>query len=337
MMRGRLYVDGYDVYARFGVYVADNGWASLVAYPPLKSYEQNDWQEEDGVEADLSAPVLNTREVSLTFAIAGIYSRYFDFVELLSDRAYHTFECAFVGRTYKLRLVSQSSRTYAVTFGLETLKFADDFPFYGYTYQAPSSRVLPCGDYLIDGLRTTDYGVRILQGSFAEVLKTAAVKQNMLRNIDTQTGATYDNEGAVTYKAKDVKLTCLLHADTLTELWRNYDALLHDLIQPEERTLHVTELEQDFPFCYKSCTVEEFCPTGRIWMKFALTVTFTRDFRIDENGMILAAEDGTPIITEDGGYFIDLLPDRFSYDSLRLVNDRRTMRLTSDGGLRFND
>lgn len=336
MMSGRLYIDGFDVYKQFGVYVPDGGWSSLIAFPPLKSYEQNDWAEEDGVEADLSAPVLNTREVSLTFAISGVFSRYNDFIELLSDGAYHVFDCAVIGRSYTLRLVSQSNREYAVTFGRETLRFADDFPFSGYTYKAPSSLMTANDDYLIDGVQTANYGLRVLQGSFAEVLKTAAVKQNMLRNIKTRTGAIYDAKNVI-YKAKDVKLICLMRAETLTELWRNYDALLYNLIQPNERTLSVKELEQDFPFCYKSCQVSEFYPEGRIWLKFTLTLTFTRDFRINEDGTILVSEDGIPIVTEDGVYYIDLLLDRYGYKSVRFVNDRETLRLTSDGNFRFND
>lgn len=336
MMSGKLFVDGKDVYKQFGIYVPDGGWSSLIAFPPLKTCEQNDWQEEDGVEIDLSEPVLNSREVSLTFAISNVFSRYNDFIELLSDGSYHVFDCAVIGRRFTLRLVSQSNREYAVTFGRETLKFADDFPFPDYTYKAPSSGMAANDAYLIDGVQTTNYGLRVLQGSFAEVLKTAAVKQNMLRNIKTQSGAIYDGE-IVFYKAKDVKLNCLMRAETLTELWRNYDALLHDLIQPNERTLSVKELEQDFPFCYKSCQVTEFYPDGRIWLKFTLTLTFTRDFRINEDGTILVCEDGTPVVTEDGVYFIDLLLDRYGFDSVRFVNNRQTLRLTADGSFRFNN
>lgn len=336
MMSGKLFVDGFDVYKQYGVYVPDDGWASLVAYPPLKSFEQNDWNEEDGIEADLSEPVLNSREINLTFAISGVFSRYNDFIERLSDGAYHVFDCVVIGRKYTLRLISQSNRDYTVTLGRETLRFADDFPFPDYKYKQPLSSVPECDDYSVDGVQTTNYGIRVLQGSFAEILKTAAVKQNMLRNIRTQSGVIYDGKH-VWYKAKDVKLNCILRADTLTELWRNYDAFLFDLIQPDERFLRVKEIEQEFPFCYKSCNVTEFFPDGRIWLKFTLTITFTRDFRINEDGTLLVAEDGTPIVTEDGVYFIDLFLDEYSYDSVRFVNNKRTLRLTSKGKFRFNN
>ena len=67
-----------------------------------------------------------------------------------------------------------------------------------------------------------------------------------------------------------------MRADTLDELWRNYDALLYDLTRPNERKLRVKDLGKEFSFCYKSCQVTEFYPTDKIWLQFALTVTFTK-------------------------------------------------------------
>lgn len=128
-----------------------------------------------------------------------------------------------------------------------------------------------------------------------------------------------------------------MRADNIEQLWQNYDALLYDLIQPNERVLWVKELEQEFPFYYKSCSVSEFYPEDRIWLKFTLTVCFTRDFRLDESGTVLATEDGIVVYTENGVYAIDLMLDSFSYVSMRLVNNRQTLRLTANGNMRFNN
>lgn len=76
MITGRLYIDGDDAYKQYGVYVVKGGWNDLVAFPPLKTVPSNDWQEEDGIEADLSNPVLNTKEVQLKVAFSGTYSRF---------------------------------------------------------------------------------------------------------------------------------------------------------------------------------------------------------------------------------------------------------------------
>lgn len=338
MMNGKLYIDGNDAYLQFGVYVISGGWNELLALPPLKTVKSNDWQEEDGIEADLEAPVLNTRELTMKFAISGAFSHYYDFLALLGDGAYHTFRCEEIGRTFRLRLVSHSNLDTAKILGFLSVKFADDFPLLDYTYAAPTGGGVPVvEDYCVDDIPLTDYGVRVLQGSLDEVMKGGTVKQAMLRNIASQGGAQYDSAGAVHYKSKDVKLTCLLRADSLSEMWRNYLALLHDLTQPEERLLFVAALEAEFPFYYKSCSVKDFSPVGRVWLEFTLTVVFTGCFRLDEDDMILATEDGIAVYTEDDEYAINVRPNRFAYPTLRFVNTEASMRLTSSGTMRFNN
>lgn len=335
-MINRLFIDGNDAYLQYGVYVTSGGFNELVAFPPLKSVESNDWQEEDGVEADLSAPVLNTREVQIKFAFGGLFSRFCAFIELLSDGAYHEFYCAYIQRTFTLRMTQQPNLDVVRMLGTATIKFSDDFPMQGYKYKAPVSEVTPSDDYSLDNTPFTDYGCRILKGSLSEIMKTAQVKQNLLRNIKTKTGAIYDGK-RVTFKSKDVKLSCLMRAESLTELWRNYDALLHDLIQPEERTLTVRELEQDFPCYYKSCQVSDFYPDGKIWLEFTLTLTFTGAFRLDDNDFVLSTEDGIIVFTEDNENAIEMLPDSFNAASMQLVNDRSHIRLINNGNIRFNN
>ena len=307
MKSGCLYIDGVDVYTEYGVYVIEGGWMELVNLPPLKTVTSNDWQEEDGVEVDTESFVLNTREVTLKFAVSGAYSRIAQFIEYLSDRTVHTFLCAEIGRTFRLRLVSTASLEYLPLLGFLSMKFADDYPLDGYTYAEPTGGGLAAIDaYRIDGVRFSDYGVRLLKGSLAEVLKTPNVKTALLRNIPSQAGAIYDTEGVVTYKTKDVKLTCLLRADSLSEMWRNYYALLYNLVRPMQHVLYVDALGQSFDCYYKSCSVSDFVPTGRVWLQFTLTLTFTGDSRI--------------IVTEP---------------ALRFVNSAASLRFTSSGAVRF--
>lgn len=306
-MRGRLYIDGEDVFLKYGAYVVSGGWNELVAMPPLKAVKSNDWQEEDGIEADLSAPVLNTREVTIKFAIVGDFDRYYDFIELLSDGSTHTFRCAEIGRIFRLRLVSQASLDLAKLLGFLSLKFADDYPLDGYEYEAPTGGGLAqSDDYTLDGVRFSDYGVRLLKGSLNEVMKLPAVKPALLRNVASQSGAIYDTQAKITYKSKDAKLTCLLRADSLSEMWRNYYALLHDLTQPNERLLGVAALDEEFPCYYKSCAVMGFGIEGRIWLQFSLTLTFTGSPRIGAD-TVIATENGDVLVTEDGTNVIDLM------------------------------
>lgn len=305
MMSRRLYLDGVDVYDAYGVYImdsgSDGGLCSLIAYPQLKPFEQQDWPEEDGIEVDLSAPVLDTRELSLTFAFSGMYNGYEEFVAVLSDGAYHVFDFADIGRKYTLRLISQSNCDYAIILGSETLRFADDFPLPDYRYRAPAGNISEDDDYLIDGRPVSAYGLRLLQGALSEIKKTPAVKPNMLRDIPTKAGVIYDPE-RVLYQSKDVRLNCLMRAETMQQLWHNYDALLYDLIRPQERTLGVKVIDWEFPCYYKSCQVTEFFADGKIWLKFVLTLTLTRNLRL--NGFVYLITEYTAediyIVLEDG-------------------------------------
>lgn len=99
----------------------------------------------------------------------------------------------------------------------------------------------------------------------------------------------------------------------------------------------MNDLEEEFPFHYKSCQVTEFYPDGKIWLQFTLTVTFTTDFRISDDDMVLATVDNVIVFTEDNEYAIEMLPDKFSLPTVRFVNNRATLRLTGNGKFRFNN
>ena len=290
------------------IFVVKGGWNELVAMPPLKPVPYNEWQEEDGIEADLSAPRLNTREISLKIAVTELYNGYILFSELLSDGAYHEFECVEIGRKYRLRLVSMPSLSNIRDYGWVSIKFADDFPLKDYEYVDPQSSLPTNDDYCMDGKPLSDYGAIVLKGIVAEILKQPTVKTNLLRNTALNAGAIYDPK-VVTYKSKDVKVKMLMRAETLPQLWRNYDALLYDMIQPDERTLDIIDLAESYPCYYKSCQVDNFFPTGKIWLEFTLTFAFIRDFRIGDEPL-LASEDAIWIVTEEENDFITLKPDK---------------------------
>ena len=150
-MSGRFYIDGKDAFTEYGIYVQEGGYNELVAFPPLKAVTSNDWQEEDGIEPDLSEPTLNTKEFSLKIVLSGMDYRWGGFIERLSDKAYHTFDFREIGRTYRLRLVSNPNTDLATLLGFITIKLADDFPLDGYTYKEPESTVPGSDYYELDG------------------------------------------------------------------------------------------------------------------------------------------------------------------------------------------
>lgn len=270
-MRGQLYIDGRDAYSQFGVFITKGGYDELLAYAPLKKVHSVDWQEEDGEEFDLWSPVLDSRELSIPFAMQGAECDPGAFIASLSDQAYHSFEFRAIGRTHRLRLVSQAGLKLGRRLGMFALRFADDFPLEGYAYEAPASALCDQADYQIDGVRLSRYGVCVLEASSEQIVKMPAVKKNLLRNIESQAGVIYD-DAVVRFQTKEVKITCLMRARTLSGFWRNYDALLFDLTRPGERQFAAHRVE--YACYYKNCSTMEFAQAGGVWFKFSLGLVF---------------------------------------------------------------
>ncbi len=276
-MTGRTFIDGKDIYTSFGAFVTEGGYADLARFPSLKSVEYNDWHEEDGIEPDLSDPKLDTKEITITFAIRGGKGKTDDLIQLLSDKVSHLFDFREIGLSVNLRLASASAPTVAGQLRLLPLTFADDSPLEDYEYAEPHSSMPQITDCLIDGRKLSDYGVRLLQGTQASLERIPDVKMNLLRNIAGASGALYDTEGEVTYKSRDVTLQCLMRAPSLAEFWLNRNALLYDLVRPDERVLSAGMIGRDFKCFYKSMSVIEFIPVNGVWMKFSLNLTVTND------------------------------------------------------------
>ncbi len=306
MERDTLYIDGINAREEYGVIVRGNNYMSLMEMPPLKDVEYNDWQEEDGIEPDLSEPRLDTKVVTLQFAMLDNVIGWGDFLNDINDGAYHEFKFTVLGnRTFRLRLLSNpNSEGMQDRFGFASLKFSDDFPLKGYQYQAPVSDIDVNEDFDMDGKPLTYWGVRVLEGTLDNIKTAPVVKTNLLRNLETEEGAQYDPKN-VTFKAKEGKVYCFMRANSMDELWRNYDAFLYDLTRPGNRTLYVEDTGEEYPCFYQSCEVTEFSATGRVWFKFTLTLCFY-SFRLGVTDIVLATEDKMVVITEDGEYMIDL-------------------------------
>lgn len=289
MMGGRWTVDGRGLYSDFGLVVPEGGCGELAAFPPLKAVAFNEWQEDDGIEADLDSPALSTRSVSLKLIEVRDMANLDGLLGVLSDGAYHDFHLTPLNRTFTLRLVSMPNLELRNALGFVTLRLADDFPLAGYEYVAPSSQIPVKTDYTIDGSPLTDYGVRVLIGTMASIYKSADVRQNLLRDIRALNGVLYDAEG-VTYKSRDIKVRCLMRARTPAEFWRNHDALLYDLVRPGLRQLHVSGTATTYGCFYKSCKTDRFFPDSGIWWEFTLTLTLTGVQALDGNYLRVSAD-----------------------------------------------
>lgn len=273
-MKGVLYIDGVDVYEAYGVSVSDAAYDDLVCLPSLKDIPFNDWHEKNGIDPDLSSPVVAPMTISIPFHIIGSYSHYMAFIAAITADAYHIFNFAAISLKKELRLVSCGEPRSTYDLIAFSLTFADDNPTSGYTYLAPNSEMQKLGDYLLDGVDMASYGVRILKGTLDSIKKAPDVKENLRRDLATISGALYDGS-IVTYQSKTASIHCLMKAGDAIEFWRNRNALLYDLTKPDSRILSVTELGKDIPCFYKGCSVACFYPDGgRYWFEFTLNLEF---------------------------------------------------------------
>lgn len=272
----RLYIGEYDVGDNNFACTAFGGFDELIAFPPLKTPPANDWQEERGFDPDLSAPVLDTREVTLRLSAtnAGDYE---NTLQLLDKMPVVEVSAPSIGRSWLLRFIAPTDSAHSSTFGL---KFADDTPMRGYTYQPPNAEkerewILSTSrrdDFVITESPKrsfADYGARVLGDVVDEMERRNEVKTGLLRKFSTKPGAFYDKAAMFCEKGADRQVLLLMRADTLAELWRNYDALLFDLIRPGARRY------KEAPFYYSSCRVDKFIPDEpRPWLQLTLSLTF---------------------------------------------------------------
>lgn len=273
-MRGVLYIDNVDIYTSCGVSVSDLAYDDLVCFPELKPIAFNDWHEQNGIEPDLSEPVIDAKTITIPFYVSDVETGYNAFIDLISDGSYHIFNFAQIGLVKELRLVSSGELKSVRGLASFDLTFSDDEPQKGYVYEDPKSVIARLGDFKLDGIDFADYGIRMLNGTMDSIMQRPDVKENLKRNVSVSVGVKYDGEKVV-YKSRTAQLRCLMRAENKEEFWNNRNALLYNLVKPGARTLTVSKLQKDIECFYKGCEVKCFFPdNGKYWFEFTLSLEF---------------------------------------------------------------
>lgn len=297
-MEGGCYIDGKNIYTSYGAVFVRGGIDEFLTFPSLADPPANDWPEEDGIEVDLENPVLNPREITLSFYAEDACS----LIDQISKPGYHVFRVPRLGREWNLRLSSHSDNKVWFDSTRFALKLVEDAPvrLEEYNPAGDCGVILPEGEYEIDDVPLRDYGVTVIDGR-KELLKSPTVKQNMLRKIQVIDGQIYDADQLV-FNSKECTFKCLMQAKDMSRFWRCYDAFFNDLIQPGLRTLYVEYTAEEYPVYYKKMSGCKFLQLDKygVVLEFDLTFVFTV-FRIGETEYILATEDGEWIVLEEDG------------------------------------
>lgn len=296
-MNGGCYIDGVDIYSRFGAKISRRGYNELMTFPSLVTPDSTDWPEEDGLDVDLSEPVLDSKDVDIVFFAADPDG----LINFVSQPGYHTFNFPSLKREWQLRIDSQSDNKVWLSASSFSLKFVDDFPRRAEEYTSgPGCGVnIPASQYEIDAVSFRDYGIVVSSG-YDELRKSPTVKQNLTRQFKTSDGKLYDAD-LVVFNSKEVTFKCSMWASDIDRFWLCYDAFFNDLIKPDERSFYSDDIGEEFPCYYKKMSGTNIVSLfPEVVVEFDLTLVFTV-FRVNETEYILATEAGEWIVLEDDG------------------------------------
>ena len=298
MFTGRLYIDGMDAYTNYGLYTGFDELAPLLVLPTYKTVDTNDWHEDDGLEADLSAPLLDGRQFTLNMHLRHPYTES-EAQVLLSDltsQVYHTLYIPWLGRTYNVRYVNNGTFAQNTVFDTLSLTFAEDAVTIP-TVSVPTQETGIKLGYFIDDADFALYGCTVVKGTRDSFLKFAATKEALKRSASTHSGIIYDSGDTVRLKTRDITVKLHIRTADVATFWARWYALWNAVLAPEARTIEGDGLT--FQCYYKSNAVTRLMPTsdGGVWCDFSITFAVIAYSRGDE-WYYLVTEDGTPVIFE---------------------------------------
>lgn len=283
-MTGRFKIDGKDAWTQWKVGVREGGYNQFVCFPSMKEVETNDWNEYDGLEADLTSPVGDGRTFVMDFFCSGTGSDMEAFLSYLrtpyvdgegvSHGVYHTLEGVEIGgRQVEARVVSLGSTGLGNMRPplLFSLTFADDSGFvYDDEIYIPPAPSADSSDYSIDGIPFTSFGIKMLEGTLDRVRSGSGVKDGLSISVPDEPGVIYDAGAYQKRMSRNITLGCHAKASSLSSLWSSMLSLENLLFKPGQRTINVSPLGVSFYCNYSSCSVQNFFPTSA-WLDFNLT------------------------------------------------------------------
>lgn len=273
-MYGLTTIDSTNLLQRFGAFVTKGGWNETLEWPQFKAIRANDWHEEDGIEADLTAPQMAARQFNIGMAVND-RQKYKDLLQFLTEKVSRDWSDPSLPREFRLRWVDVSDLKYTDGLYLFNLKVAEDLPIIAERQPQPPQGMTQQA-WRIDGNSFSDYGAKILQGAEQSLWNVPNVKKNLAVSVSNDRGTTYDNEGRVSVVHREVTLPLLWTDSDKQRLWNNYDALLYTLTKAGEHKLISPTHSRALPCYYKSLQVEHFFyDPERIWLQATLTLVLT--------------------------------------------------------------
>lgn len=274
-MKGDLFIDDIDAYERFGTTVMMGGWDQILSFPDMGKVETNNWPEENGLEVDLSHPILTAKNVGIPFGLDKSKEKE-NLISHLMKPGYHVFRIPKLEREWSYRMKGFSNLKLYDGIMTFTLNFSEDHPIRP-TLSTPqgSSITLPKSSYSLDGVPFGNFGVVVIAGR-NELYSYPSLKKTLTRVISIKDGMEYDT-GNVKFDGKDISLKCMFCCKSVAEFWRAYDSFFYALIQPNERILTTNYINGSIHCYYKksSSWKLEHLSSDRMFVSFTLTLCVT--------------------------------------------------------------
>ena len=232
-MNGFCYIDNRDIFADFGVIIAENGYNNFLTFPAMAEPDKNDWAEFDGVEVDLSVVRLQAREISVPFARIGDARN--DFWRFLTAPGYRTISIPPLGRSWSVRVTQMPTMEAYMNAEVFSVRFIEDAPIFPTGYPPANADIGFPSVVSLDGKTLDKYGI-IVTGGLDALERSPNLKQMLTRSNSKMSGQIYDVD-FVRFAEKEITLGCCLTASRMEVFWNLYDAFFGDLVKPNERII----------------------------------------------------------------------------------------------------
>lgn len=268
-----------DVYTQFGVYLNEDCLKEVVNMPSYRtsSIQTKSWAEYDGIDVDISEPVLDARTIKLQFHCSRSHSGSDSataFVDYLVQKTYYRFFFAIIQYNIILRYVSSQSLVWNSAFDTFTLTFAVDNPTVADT--SPSEPTSLQGTLKMDNSYFASFGCMELKGTKAAFNKLEAVKERLKVSRDTIDGVWYDEDGTNKIQYPDIAIPLHMRPSSITHFWSNWNGLFTGLTKfnlDGQAIRVISDGVKDVECYYKKCAVNKFkmLNDGSVWVDFTLT------------------------------------------------------------------
>lgn len=270
-MTGFCYIDGVDIYAQYGVIIAENGYNDFLTFSAMVEPDKNDWPELDGIEVDLSAPTFQPREITVPFAVVS-GTNWKGFYTMLTASGYRSVNIPALQKTWSLRVSEMPAFEEFPQGATFDVKFVEDVPVIGSYPVANGTSPIVCA-VAMDGKTLDKYGV-IVENGLNDLQKPAAIKKTLSRKNSLISGQIYDTQ-LVRFSEKEVTLKCCLNAAQMADFWNLHNAFFGDLTKAGERAFTFGG-QTYYGYYRKSGNFDLIAHRDEVVLRFDVTICITR-------------------------------------------------------------